>query len=129
DLVSVTWKFAKRNQPARHSAAEIFISESTHILRAFELKLSDWRKALQQASRYRFFAHVPIAVLPATKSRSALENLGIFRTLGVGLWTFDPKADIIKAHFSPLPRAPRDTKHHTRIVCLLAKVTKALPVA
>jgi hypothetical protein len=128
DLVSVTWN-PKTRSGRTFWPVEEFISGTAHTVRAFELKMSDWRKALQQASRYRFFAHVPIAVLPAAKSRMALENLEIFQTLRVGLWTFDPKTAVIHAHFTPAAEEPRDTKHHIRTVRLLAKVTKALPVA
>jgi hypothetical protein len=129
DLVSVTWNPTSGAAGLTLRLAEDFISNSGHTVRAFELKMSDWRKALQQASRYRFFAHIPIAVLPAAKSRAALENLEIFQTLRVGLWTFDPKTAVIHPHFTPRAEEPRDTKHHIRTVRLLAKVTKALPVA
>jgi len=129
DLVSVTWNATSRRSGRALRLVEDFVSDTGHTVRAFELKMSDWRKALQQASRYRFFAHVPIAVLPAAKGRAALGNLEIFQTLRVGLWTFDPKTEVIHPHFTPSPQEPRDTKHHIRTLRLLAKVTKALPVA
>src|SRR6266567_6502498 len=128
DLVSVTWKKPSGRRSVTYALIEDFISRADHTLRAFELKISDWRKGLQQASRYRFFAHVPIAVLQANKSRGALANLGIFRTLGVGLWTFDPQTGVINPYFTPSAGAPRDSRHHLRTLRLLAKVTKALPV-
>ena len=127
DLVSVTWKAGPMRRSTRFVLAEDFLNDEEHTLRAFELKIADWRKALQQASRYRFFAHVPIAVVHAASARRALENLEIFRLIGVGIWTFDPRADIITAHFTPGPKGPRDARHHLRTLRLLGKVTKALP--
>ncbi len=129
DIVSLTWKGSPARRQAAYHSAEDLASGVAHILRAFELKISDWRKALQQASRYRFFAHVPIAVLHIDYSRGALENLESFRVLGVGLWTFDPQKNVIASHFTPPPAHPRDTRHHFRTLRLIAKVTKALPVA
>ena len=128
DLVSVTWKARPTPQKVQRQRAEEFIGNEEHTLTAFEFKIADWRRALQQASRYRFFAHVQIAVLHSRQSRMALENLKLFRLLGVGLWTFDPGTRVITAHFTPPSEDPRDARHHLRTLRLLARVTKALPL-
>lgn len=68
---------------------------------AFEAKLKDWKKGLQQAFRYRYFADKSVVVLPAEAIRPALVNLAQFRELEVGLWDFDKKSGRITEHFSP----------------------------
>lgn len=56
---------------------------------AIEGKVSDWRKGLQQAFRYRYFAHRSLLVLPLQTARTAAQFLATFRQLRVGLWGFD----------------------------------------
>lgn len=68
---------------------------------AFEAKIRDWKKGLQQAYRYRYFADKSILVMPNETIRSALANLAQFRDLEVGLWAFDKKSYSITEHFSP----------------------------
>ena len=127
DCVAVSWK------PTDQSAAGLakgnhFLSLAKPTVRAFEAKLHDWRRALLQANRYRFFAHVPIVVLPAEKCRLAVANLDTFRLLKVGLWSFDPATDHIFAHFTPRPSRPRDIRQASRALALVARASKALPI-
>jgi len=105
-----------------------FLSLAKPTVRAFEAKLHDWRRALLQANRYRFFAHVPIVVLPAEKCRRAVANLDTFRLLKVGFWSFHPGTDSIRAHFTPRPSRPRDIRQASRALALVARASKALPI-
>jgi hypothetical protein len=68
---------------------------------AFEGKLKDWRRALQQAFRYRYFADKAIVVMPTANAEPAIANLEAFRHLSVGLWTYDAKTGLIREHFTP----------------------------
>lgn len=128
DVVAVTWTDRKSRENRTPLALAEFVALVNPTTRAFEVKLVDWRKALRQASRYRFFAHVPIAVLPAKNSGPALRNLATFRVIGVGLWSYDPDTDRITLHFTPRRCSPHDTRQHHRALRLVAKATKALPV-
>jgi len=65
------------------------------LIMAFETKLSDWRKALSQAYRYRYYADVSIVVLPADIAGPAMDKRHLFQQSGVGLWTFNPKSGAI----------------------------------
>ena len=67
-------------------------------LSAFELKLSDWKKALQQAYRYKYYADLSIVVLPARTADRAVQSSMLFEALGVGLWTLDTSTGIIHKH-------------------------------
>ncbi|MCX6880424.1 MAG: hypothetical protein NTW21_42455 [Verrucomicrobia bacterium] len=70
-------------------------------LHAFEGKLKDWRRALQQAFRYRYFADKAIVVMPTENAGPAISNLEAFQHLCVGLWAFDVQTGIIREHFTP----------------------------
>jgi hypothetical protein len=79
-------------------------------LQAFEAKLSDWRKALKQAYRYRYYADVSIVILPTQAAKPAIENRALFQQMGVGLWTFNPKSGAICPRIavrSPAPLSAR----------------------
>lgn len=70
-------------------------------LHAFEGKLKDWRRALQQAFRYRYFADKAIVVMPYENADAAVVNLDAFRHSSVGLWTFDAATETIREHYTP----------------------------
>jgi hypothetical protein len=67
-------------------------------LTAFEMKLSDWRKALQQAYRYKYYADLSVVVLPAKSAARALQSQCLFETLGIELWTLDVATSDISRH-------------------------------
>lgn len=75
-------------------------------LTAIEGKVSDWRKGLQQAFRYRYFAHRSLLVLPKRTAQTAAAFLPTFRRLRVGLWGFDSETGRIKKWFTPRPARP-----------------------
>lgn len=93
-------------------------------LTAIEGKISDWRKGLMQASRYRFFANRAILVLPPDICSTALAYLETFRDLNVGLWQFDPSAGAIRKHFTPRLRRPLNIKARERAIHLIEKSIK-----
>lgn len=99
DLVWMTWNpsFAL-NDTSMHALRQ-------HLRRrkliAFEAKLKDWQKALQQAFRYRYFADKVIVVMPHSTILPALANLESFHLLKVGLWSFNEKTGIIREYYSP----------------------------
>lgn len=57
---------------------------------AIELKLSDWRRALDQACRYRLFAERSLVVLAAAHTNAAAAQTAAFRLNGVGLAALSP---------------------------------------
>ena len=62
DFVAVSWRA---------------MSPSGKTVRAFEMKLTDWRKAILQAHRYRYFADVAIANNVFVKfGRKSMTRLG-----------------------------------------------------
>lgn len=74
---------------------------SRRQLYTFEAKLKDWRRALKQAFRYRYFSDKAIVVMPSENAHAAIEHLDAFRELSVGLWTFDQALGKIHEHYTP----------------------------
>lgn len=126
DLIAINWQSVRT---ARILSPEDFERRGRPTIKAFELKLNNWRQALMQANRYRFFAHVPIVVLPTRNQKAALKYIETFRLLRVGLWSFDVDQKKIIRHYTPRSQRPLDTRQKTRAIRLVAKATKALPVS
>lgn len=101
DLVWLAWQ-------SRESADEFTALALKKRIRltAIEGKVSDWRKGLQQAFRYRYFAHRSLLVLPLQKAEIAAQFLATFRRLRVGLWGFDPATGQLKKWFTPRSTMP-----------------------
>ena len=92
-------------------------------LHAFEGKLKDWRRGLQQAFRYRYFADKAIVVMPHQNAGAALANLESFQDVSVGLWTFEAKTGVIREHFTPTRvRAFSDDARLKAIKALTSKI-------
>jgi hypothetical protein len=98
-------------------------------LLAFELKIRDWRKALGQAYRYRYFADAAFAVLPPQAAESARRFIETFKSLEVGLWSFDKSTGAIKKFYSPRVKVPMSERARARAVASLAHRLKAQPIA
>jgi hypothetical protein len=70
--------------------AHVYVKEiaSTNVIRhsvAIEAKVSDWRKGIKQALRYKNFADKSYLALYETHARTAKENLHVFEALNIGL--------------------------------------------
>lgn len=75
-------------------------NDSLHLVRkynnqieyscAIEAKLKDWKRALHQAYRYKWFSERAFVCLPSSTAGSAVRNLERFEELGVGLMTIEP---------------------------------------
>lgn len=75
---------------------------------ALELKLSDWKRGLAQAARYRAFAERSFLVLDSRRIRSAERHVASFTMNEVGLAALSvtPHVDVIR---SPRRRVPYDS--------------------
>ena len=89
-----------------------------HVI-AFEMKLSEWRRALSQAYRYRYFADRAIVVLPSERVKLAKEALNIFKELQVGLWAFDPKTGVVDRLYTPRLARPKSLLARSRAIALI----------
>src|SRR3989339_2227251 len=62
DFVVVFWDPFRLNKNKPATNGREFVEATAPVIRAFELKMSNWRRALAQAHRYKYFADVSIAV-------------------------------------------------------------------
>ncbi len=72
---------------------------------AIEAKLKDWRRALKQAYRYKWFANKSYVFLPQENINVPKKNLNIFKSYNVGLASISSK-DGLEVLFSPRDEAP-----------------------
>jgi len=99
DLVWIAWNPVALAE--EFSALALQKQLLRYKLTSFEAKLTNWRKGLQQAFRYRYFADKSILVMPESSISAALANIEEFKDLNVGLWGFDPAAHKISQYVSP----------------------------
>jgi hypothetical protein len=88
------------------------VRESDVELWAYELKLRDWRHGLYQAVQYRAFAHRVSVVVPNDATRLVVARLAQFRSLNVGVLTFDAHSGQIRSLVRPRRAAPGSLSHY-----------------
>lgn len=76
---------------------------------AIEAKLKDWKRALKQAYRYRWFAEYSFVVLDDHYASPAIKNIDQFKKYNIGLATLN-KEGKIKRYYSPKRQIPFDPK-------------------
>jgi len=87
---------------------------------AFEVKMRDWRGALSQAFRYKYYANTSIVVLPPKDAQLAHQYIYTFKTLGIGLWAFDKATGTITRHFTPGRQKPMSSFVNRKAIHLLS---------
>ncbi|HRE42125.1 MAG TPA: hypothetical protein PLG90_12425, partial [Ignavibacteria bacterium] len=68
---------------------------------SIELKLRDWKKALSQAFKYRFYSNQAIVILDSNYSEPAIKNLDKFKKFNVGLCSLNKKDCKLIIHYVP----------------------------
>jgi hypothetical protein len=72
---------------------------------AFEMKLSNWKRAITQAYRYRAFANLAFVVIDRHFLKPALDNIEDFVKSNIGLISID-QSGFIHLHHTPEFEAP-----------------------
>jgi hypothetical protein len=117
DLLALSWS----DDRAMQVSTCLDLEKLDPTVRAFEFKLSDWRKGLMQAHRYKYFSHASILVLPNRKMKSVEPQIDVFRKLRVGLWGFSPETGTIACSYTPRPIKQQIAKYGQRAIQLAAK--------
>lgn len=86
------------------------IIDNNYYIRSFEFKITNWRRGIMQAYRYRNYANASILVMPMEKIRPALNYLSTFQSLRVGLWGFDIGTNSISKYYTPRPQKALNPK-------------------
>lgn len=63
---------------------------------AFELKLSNWKRALFQAFQYKAFANYSVVVFPLEKEKVLYEHLNSFAEFNIGVLLYDAQTGYSK---------------------------------
>jgi DNA-binding transcriptional ArsR family regulator len=61
---------------------------------SFEAKLTNWQRALYQATRYKAYSSKVFVVMPTNRARAAMKHIDRFRRANVGLITVDESCKI-----------------------------------
>ncbi len=72
---------------------------------AFEMKLSNWKRALAQAFRYRAFAEVSFVILDSKYIGRALKQIDKFQRANIGLLSVDLEGNLL-IHYQPSHDTP-----------------------
>lgn len=105
--------------------AAILSEGSRNVLTAFELKIKDWRKALQQAYRYSYFADRAVVVLPPETAQRARSELDLFGSMAIGLWSFDTSTGRIRKILNPKRKEARSATARAKAVDLIRQRSRS----
>ena len=129
DFVSIAWRSStESNEAFIDKSSPPTKSRRARIL-AFEMKLKDWRKALSQAFRYRYFADAALVVVPPETAARAIVALSTFRETQVGLWSFDEKTGRIQEIFTPRRARPFSETAREKAIAILSRELRIPPIS
>jgi hypothetical protein len=74
---------------------------------AIEAKLKDWKRALNQAQRYKWFAEYSYVVMDEHYSQPAIQNIDTFKKYNVGLATINTEGEFYR-FYNPKRQKPYD---------------------
>lgn len=126
DLISIAWNpddIAKNSAPIN---VKQFTHAASPTVRAFEIKMENWKKALMQAHRYQYFSNVSIVVLPEKKLKVVSDFLKTFINLKIGLWGYNEITEKITTLFTPRPKKnPHFSKYYLKVIEMVSKATQS----
>lgn len=76
---------------------------------AIEAKLKNWKRALAQAYRYKWFADYSYVVLDNNYVNNSLKNISLFEKYNIGLISITPDGDFYE-HYTPIVEKPIDSR-------------------
>lgn len=68
---------------------------------AIEAKLTNWRRAINQAYHYKWFSYNSFVCMPKDSSKPAIDNLNMFKKLEIGLMTIDNDGNLECVFYPP----------------------------
>ena len=84
---------------------------------AFEVKLSDWKRALAQAFRYRAFAQCSFVVMDEASVDRAIASIGSFHRSNIGLISVSFSGGL-RIHYRPRMRSPYAERLKQRFIAI-----------
>lgn len=92
--------------------------DSIYYLIAIEFKLTNWRRAIYQAFRYRNFDNESYVILDRKRADAAIKNLKEFERVNIGLITVERSGEMI-SWFLPEPGLPFSKEYSFDVACSL----------
>lgn len=117
DMLSISWN---GKSDCIFDILEKDLAASYLRIRAFEFKISDWRKGMLQAYRYNFYSHASILVVPPKTFINANKAIETFKELNVGLWSYDIEKQVLRKAFTPRPNKSYSEKYYSKVKNLLS---------
>lgn len=93
---------------------------------SFEFKLENWRRAFQQARRYRSFSHRVYVVMPRRGVTRALRHADSFRRFNIGLIQHESDGTSAR-RIASRKRTPSSPAHHIQAIGLLGSQRTSIP--
>lgn len=107
--------FVKKNKTGLYLLGDKWIEPETEIW-AFELKLSNWKRALFQALQYKAFANRVLVVFPIEKSNLIKKNLDAFKKFKIGVVLFDSNNNQVLTLNKPSKLKPASKSHSLYVI-------------
>ena len=79
---------------------------------AFEVKLSNWKRALYQALQYQAFAHFSVVVVAEQWAHRIEKHIDAFKVFGVGIFALRNDTKALRPILLPKRQNPRSRFHH-----------------
>lgn len=80
-------------------------SKNIRYVISYELKLKNWKRAMNQAFRYKLFSNEVYVVMDKKYIHSAIKNIDKFYHYNIGLASFSCKGDLF-VHYEPEAHKP-----------------------
>jgi hypothetical protein len=120
DFIWLAWESAsEKSEGTALSIENLRDRLKDEVLTAFEMKLTDWRKAVTQAYRYTYFADRAIVVVPIETAENAKRHIALFKEMNIGLWAFEKKRERIIEVSTPTEASPKSSKARDRAIDLI----------
>ncbi len=87
----------------------------------YEVKIRDWKKAIKQAIRYKYYSNRVIVILPKKNVGTAKLNRNIFVELNIGLWAFDKDRNTLEKIFTPRFHKPLNYNAKQKVLSSIYK--------
>jgi len=91
---------------------------------AIEAKLKNWKRALIQADRYRYYATQSWVLLDAFSIKPAVKNIEQFKRLNVGLASITSSGEISN-YYTPTSKPPKSKLHYWQANSEIAQRVKS----
>jgi hypothetical protein len=107
-----------------YGIADFIWATSDGKIDAFEFKISNWKKGVGQAARYRSYATRSFLVLPVEVASRIVKHIQTFQSINLGLWSYDNMTKSIVKYFTPPESKPLNSQAQATAFKILNRKSK-----